>query len=75
MGCREAIFVDELSAIDFPIFLPVSYFSYFLSNHATGHPGKVATKFLAFYLVWIQVRQVVVFGQINFHFHMKILPL
>ena len=22
MGCREAIFVDELSAIDFPIFLP-----------------------------------------------------
>ena len=52
MGCREAIFVDELSAIDFPIFLPVSYFSYFLSNHATGHPGKAATKFLAFYLVW-----------------------
>ena len=22
MGCREAIFVDELSAVDFPIFLP-----------------------------------------------------
>ena len=53
MGCREAIFVDK-STFDFPIFLlffnakfpifpifsiPSFLFSYFLSNHAAGHPG------------------------------------
>ena len=54
MSCREAIFVDE-STIDFPIF-PLFFntkfpifpifsilsflFSYFLSNHAAGHPEK-----------------------------------
>ena len=54
MRCREAIFVDK-SAIGFPIFLLffntkfpifpfsqswVSYFPFFLSNHAAGHPEK-----------------------------------
>ena len=57
MGCREAIFVDK-STFDFPIFLlffnakfpnfPVFsillfLFSYFLSNHAAGHPDIIST--------------------------------
>ena len=57
MGYREAIFVDK-STFDFPIFLlffnakfpnfPVFsillfLFSYFLSNHAAGHPDIIST--------------------------------
>ena len=57
MGCREAIFVDK-STFDFPIFLlffnakfpnfPIFsillfLFSYFLSNHAAGHPAIIST--------------------------------